>query len=78
MATCTGPKCAREAVVDGLCDSHRKQRDRGRDLSPLRTAAGVKIPGLTVSAECAAHLAAAGPTTYEAARAVLERWARRR
>ncbi len=77
MATCTGPACDREARAEGLCLSHYKQRRRGRPLTPLRTEPGVKLPGLTVSQRCAAKLEAHGPTAYEAAREVLEGWAKR-
>lgn len=33
---CGGPDCEQSAVVDGLCWSHHKQRERGKPLAPIR------------------------------------------
>ena len=34
--TCQGPACSRPANATGLCEAHRRQQLRGRDLAPLR------------------------------------------
>ncbi len=78
MATCTGPKCDRPAVANGLCDSHNRQRLRGRPLTPLRmhergnplVFLGTRIPRETFEA--------LGDRPGEKARDVLNAWARRR
>lgn len=33
---CAGPKCRRVATRRGLCGSHAKQVQRGKQLAPLR------------------------------------------
>ncbi len=93
MATCSGPaidengrrtRCQNEARAEGLCPTHYRQavrcRKRGEDvlLKPIRTEPGVRLPGLTVSQRAGAALKKRGPSLYEAARAVIEAWAKRR
>jgi integrase len=36
--TCRGPECINAKARDGLCLAHHKQQERGRPLTPLRTA----------------------------------------
>jgi hypothetical protein len=36
VSTCSGPSCDRVALAHGLCEGHRKQRQRGEPLTPLR------------------------------------------
>jgi len=84
---CAGPKCKRDAKLGKFCGGHYRQLRRAaqrgaerpeKELKPLRIGRGVKLAGLTVSEACAKALAARGPTTYEAAKGVLEAWARRK
>jgi hypothetical protein len=35
MGTCRGPDCDRPSDRAGLCAGHRKQRQRGQELTPL-------------------------------------------
>jgi hypothetical protein len=84
---CIGPShipgvlCNRPARVCNpcsLCATHYQQQRRGRALRPIGgDGPRVRLPGMLVSPECAAALEKNGPTVYEAARAVLERWATR-
>jgi hypothetical protein len=84
---CIGPShipgvlCNRPARVCNpcsLCATHYQQQRRGRALRPIGgNGPRVRLPGMLVSPECAAALEKNGPTVYEAARAVLERWATR-
>ena len=76
--TCTGPDCGRPAICHGLCAAHYRQSQRGPTLRPLRGAHGqrgaeplVRLPGLRVSAGCAAAVGADPP----GARSALESWA---
>lgn len=85
MSTKTCNECGRPAIARGLCAGHYSQARRGEPLRPLRGAHGqrgnapaIVLPGVAVSPECVAALDAAGPSRYEAARAVLEQWAKER
>ncbi len=76
MPTCTGPKCEREAVADGLCDTHRKQKERGKPLAVIRERGNplvhfaTRLPQDTIDA--------LGPEPATKAREVLNSWAERR
>jgi hypothetical protein len=75
MATCTGPKCSRPAVANGLCDSHNRQRLRGRELTALRERGHPLVHFATrISQET---LEALGDRPGEKAREILTGWARR-
>lgn len=83
---CSGPgagrkSCGRAIRASGLCAGHYEQKRRGQELHPVRLEGGVRLPGMRVSKLCAAALgraaAAVGGSTYDLAREVLERWARR-
>jgi hypothetical protein len=75
METCTGPECEREAVAEGLCPTHYKQRQRGRPLTPIRERGNplvhfaTRLPQETIDA--------LGPEPATKAREVLNAWARR-
>lgn len=76
---CSFEGCIRAARVKGLCHSHAMQFYRGNPLTPLRersTERVVRLPGLSITESAAQALAAAGPSTYRAARLLIEAWAR--
>jgi hypothetical protein len=79
--TCTGPECDRPARSGGLCGTHYQQRLRGRPLTPVGSYFAkerkVRLPGLWVTPECHDALERVGPTPYEAACDVLEKWSAR-
>lgn len=44
VTACEGPSCTRDAVIGGLCDTHYRQKRRGRTLSPIGASYGVNLP----------------------------------
>jgi hypothetical protein len=81
---CDFPGCGRPALALRLCRAHYSQQRRGAPLTPLRGPRGARGPepmvgiGIRVPAPVITALERRGPTVYEAARAVLEEWARGR
>jgi hypothetical protein len=75
MPSCAGPKCNRPAVANELCDSHNRQRLRGRELTPLRERGSplvhvtTRVPRETFEA--------LGDRPGEKAREILTAWAKR-
>lgn len=59
---CAGPGCARKARANGLCDSHYRQAQRGRELTPLppRSESGLQLASPKSIKSAQAKLAAKG------------------
>lgn len=72
-ATCSVAECGRAAVAHGLCASHYKQKQRGKEPTPLRTGPALVRISLRVSATCRSRVLADAAR----ARAALEAWAAR-
>jgi hypothetical protein len=80
-ARCTGPGCDRDAVSRGLCAAHSRQRERRRDLTPLRGPHGQigDAPLVRVSTHVPPPVAERlGPDRGATLRRLAEEWARRR
>ena len=71
--TCTGPECSRPTVARGLCASHYRQQQRGREITPLRSGPS----RVAVTVRVSEPAAAAVRRDRAGARTALEIWARR-
>ena len=72
---CTGPRCTRAAVRNGLCHAHSAQAARGTTLHPLRPVRPA-LPSVSLRVSEATREAVLADV--EGARAALVAWARRR
>jgi hypothetical protein len=75
MATCTGPACKEKAYAKGLCNTHWRQQQRGKELTPIRARGNPLVPLATrVPRET---FEALGDRPGEKAREILTAWAKR-